>query len=39
MFGEEEGSEPNFVLTTIDAHGMLALMERSTAPENNKFTL
>ena len=39
MFGEEEGSEPNFVRLTIDAHGMLVLMERSIAPENDKFTL
>ena len=23
MFGEEEGSVPNFVRTTIDAHGIL----------------
>ena len=39
MFAEEEGLEPTFFRITTDAHGILVLMERSIAPENNKFTL
>ena len=39
MFGEEEGSEPNFVRTTINPHGTLVLMGQSIGPETDKFTL